>query len=242
MKLTSSLIRELDRLARDHGWSTVELARELGLNRSTLVHARGGRRRLTSDTLAQIAQRFGASPGVRDLVWHYLAVEHPELREADPVSRRERRAEGEAERLAPETRKALRLYVVKFLRAYFEGRGLFLTGDDATALSASVRYLLAECARRDILAVQIAGHRSVTASEGRDALAAGLLLVERVDFASGSVAELLKRRGGLGKPFVVTSAHAPTDVADPFLARVLVSMTRPLRVEPAVAAAATTNA
>ncbi|MEO7921876.1 MAG: helix-turn-helix domain-containing protein, partial [Thermoanaerobaculia bacterium] len=77
MKLTSSLIRELDRLARDHGWSNTELARELGVHRSILVHARGGRRRLTSDTLSQIALRFGASPGIRDLVWNYLAVEHP---------------------------------------------------------------------------------------------------------------------------------------------------------------------
>jgi plasmid maintenance system antidote protein VapI len=72
------LITELIALAKEWGWSVNDLARELNVHRTTLIHQRAGRHGINTAMLARIAQRFRSDRSVRDLLWNYLTVEYEE--------------------------------------------------------------------------------------------------------------------------------------------------------------------
>jgi DNA-binding Xre family transcriptional regulator len=198
------LIRELDRIARERGWGDPELAAQLGVHHSLLTHLRGGRRRFTVDTLSRIAIRFGESRAVRDLVWHYLAIEIPERHTSDPLAERGSVA---AEAVPPDVRKEIRAYLVGFLRAYYEGKGLLLLGDTQhlPALNASLDFLAAECEERKIHAIRIRADRPLRPSERKALYDARLAIVERAEFACDSVREFTAARLALLRPLVLSS-------------------------------------
>lgn len=69
---------------------------------------------------------------------------------------------------------------------------------------------------------------TITASVGRAAMAAALLVVERVEFRTPAMTDLLIRRSDVVKPIVVTSTEDRSTITDPHLARIFVSQLRDL--------------
>ncbi|HXI12036.1 MAG TPA: hypothetical protein VNM92_05255 [Thermoanaerobaculia bacterium] len=198
------LIRELDRLARERKWSDAELASQLRVHHSLLTHMRGGRRRFTVDTLSRIALLFGESATVRDLVWHYLAIEIPERHSSDPQGDR---ALTNADAVPTQVQKEIRAYLIGFLRAFYEGKGLLLVADadHIAVLNASVAFLDAECAERRIQAVRIRADRPLRGTESKSLCEARLVIVERAEFACTSVREVIAARLALVRPLVLSS-------------------------------------
>jgi hypothetical protein len=88
--------------------------------------------------------------------------------------------------------------------------------------------VIAECELRHIQTLKIDANVKLSATLARAALHASLLVVERVDFASESVTELLLRRADFVKPSVVTTAGGIDSIRDAHLARVVRSMMRPV--------------
>ena len=221
------LITELLGLANAWGWSPEDLARELRVDRTTLLQYRSGRRALTVRALARIARRFGEQRMVRDLVWHHLAVECSPDAPADgaPISA--------PTALSPSAVRALRAYVDRFGKESLHGRGLYLVGTDAAALSAALLFLQAVLEQAGIPACRLRADRTPSASEIRAALAAPVLLLERFDFACPAVQDLVRQRGDLVRPTVPTSMRSPGDISDPHLRRVLTGMTRLVDLTPA---------
>jgi len=220
------LITELLSLADAWGWSPEDLARELRVDRTTLLQYRSGRRALTVRALARIAHRFGAQRIVRDLVWHHLAVEcAPDARAGAAAS--------PPTALSPSAARDLRAYVDRFGKESLHGRGLYLVGTDAAALSAALVFLQGLLEQAGIPACRLRADRTPSASEIRAALAAPVLLLERFDFACDAVQELLRQRGDLVRPTVLTSMRPPGEISDPYLRRVLTGMTRLVDLNPA---------
>lgn len=220
------LITELLRLADAWGWSAEDLARELRVDRTTLLQYRSGRRALTVRALARIARRFGEQRMVRDLVWHHLAVECSSDAPggAAPTSA--------PTALSPSVVRDLRAYVDRFGKDSLHGRGLYLVGTDAAALSAALLFLQALLEEAGIPACRLRADRTPSASEIRAALSAPVLLIERFDFACAAVQDLARQRGDLVRPTVLTSMRPPGDISDPYLRRVLTGMTRIVDLTP----------
>lgn len=221
------LITELLRLADAWGWSAEDLARELCLDRSTLLQYRSGRRALTVRTLARIASRFGAQRMVRDLVWHHLRVECA----ADG-------SEGAPPLVPPASvstlaARDLRVYVERFGKESLLGRGLYLVGTDAVSLSAALAYVQRLLEHDGIPVCRLRADRMPSASEARSALAAPILLLERFDFACAAVQDLARRRGEIVRPMVFSSMQPPGEIADPFLRRIVTGMARLVEIHPA---------
>lgn len=220
------LITELLGLADAWGWSVEDLARELRVDRTTLLQYRSGRRALTVRALARIARRFGEQRMVRDLVWHHLAVEcSPDAPAGSPASA--------PTALSPSAARNLRAYVDRFGKESLHGRGLYLVGTDATMLSAALLFLQAVLEEAGIPACRLRADRTPSASEVRAALAAPVLVLERFDFACAAVQSLARQRGDLVRPTVLTSMRPPGDITDPYLRRVLAGMTRLVDITPA---------
>lgn len=227
MSHSPQLITELLGLADAWGWSAEDLARELRVDRTTLLQYRSGRRALTVRALARIARRFGEQRMVRDLVWHHLAVEcSPDAPAgASPTSA--------PTALSPSVARDLRAYVDRFGKDSLHGRGLFLVGTDAAVLSAALLFLQALLEEAGIPACRLRADRTPSASETRAALAAPVFLLERFDFACDAVHDLSRQRGDLVRPTVLTSMRPPGDISDPHLRRVLAGMTRLIDLTPA---------
>jgi hypothetical protein len=221
------LITELLGLADAWGWSAEDLARELRVDRTTLLQYRSGRRALTVRALARIARRFGEQRMVRDLVWHHLAVEcSPDAPAgASPTSA--------PTALSPSVARDLRAYVDRFGKESLHGRGLYLVATDAAVLSAVLLFLQALLEEAGIPACRLRADRTPSASETRAALAAPVFLLERFDFACDAVHDLVRQRGDLVRPTVLTSMRPPGDISDPHLRRVLSGMTRLIDLTPA---------
>lgn len=225
MPHSPQLITELLSLADAWGWSAEDLARELRLDRTTLLQYRSGRRPLTVRALARIAVRFGAQRIVRDLVWHHLAVECQEGAVASP-------APAPPAGVPPSIARVLRAYVERFGGEALHGRGLYLAGDDPAVVSAALSFLHRSLEAARIPMCRLRADRTPSASETRAALAAPLLLVERFDFTCDAVAHLVRQRGDLVRPTVVTSLRTPDTLSDPYLRRILTSMTRLVEIGP----------
>lgn len=219
------LITELLALATEWGWSTEDLARELGIHRTTLVHQRAGRHALKTAMLARIARRFRNDRNVRDLVWHYLTVEYVEGAQRSDLPALPRVPEAIA--------AALRAYLTRFGdESVHGGRGLYLVSGEAAVLTATLQWLRTAFTQQRIQPCVLRADRPVSVAEGRLALAAPILLLERIDFMRDAVADLVRRRADLVRPMVVTSMQMPDSIADPFLRRVLTSTTRLIEIGP----------
>ena len=215
------IIAHLLSLSRQWNWSKAKLASEIGISRAALVLIQYGHRKLSMQVFSNITEKFSDDRMVRELLHHYAAVEHkrkpaaalpvvpPELDE-----RAARALATYAERLKEET--------------VHGGRGLYLASRDARSLSAASQYLmdLFRAARVDVCLLR--ADRKPTATDATFALAAPLLIAERIDFATDTVTDLLRRRADLIRPMVVTSMTQREGVADDHLRRVLLSMTRPV--------------
>lgn len=213
------LITELIALAQEWGWSAEDLARELGIHRTTLVHQRVGRHALKTAMLARIARRFRNDRTVRDLVWHYLTVEFEEKARAITVP--------VPTRLPDVVASSLRAYLARFgEESVHGGRGLFLVGADAPLLTTALKWLQQAFAERRIQPSVLRADRPVGSSEGKFALAAPVLLVERVDYLKEPVAEVIRRRADLVRPIVATSMRPLDSIEDPYIRRILSSTTR----------------
>lgn len=228
------LITELIALAQEWGWSAQDLARELGIHRTTLVHQRVGRHALKTAMLARIARRFRNDRTVRDLIWHYLTVEYEEGAQ--------RGALPPLPRVPDAVASSLRAYIARFSEeSVHGGRGLYLVSTDAALLSATLQWLQRVFTQHRIVPCLLRADRPVSAAESRLALAAPVLLVERIDFMKAPVADIVRRRADLVRPMVVTSMKNPDTVADPYVRRVLTSMTRLVEIAPHPSSLPTTN-
>lgn len=218
------LITELLALASTWGWSVSDFASELRVDATTILHYRSGRRGLTVRTLARIASRFGEHRMVRDLVWHYLVVECAD-EAAVPTG-----AVVAPEGLAPALERALRAYADHFAEeSVHAGRGLYVVSETASQLSVATRFLQEVVAAMKIRVCVLHANRRPAATESRSALAAPLLIVERMDFACEAVRDLVRQRANLTRPTVLTSMREPGDESDAHLRRVFVSTMRCIR-------------
>ena len=228
------LITELLALATEWGWSTEDLARELGVHRTTLVHQRAGRHALKTAMLARIARRFRNDRNVRDLVWHYLTVEYVEGAQRSDLPALPRVPDAVA--------TALRAYIARFgEESVHGGRGLYLVSTEAAALTATLQWLRTAFTQQRVQPCVLRADRPVSVAEARLALAAPILLLERIDFMRDAVADLVRRRADLVRPMVVTSMQKPESIADPFLRRVLTSTTRLVEIGSPSSSLPTTN-
>jgi transcriptional regulator with XRE-family HTH domain len=224
----SPLVRELIRLARERNWSRQELASRLAIHPTLLTHIQSGRRRISVDLLSRIVRAFPEVRTIRDLVLNYLLVEVPEIEAEEGQLGCSTVREGVVVELPDGPRRELRSYLGTFLRSFYEGRGLCIAGTDTKLLRSAAAYVIAECELRHIQTLKIDANVKLSATLARAALHASLLVVERVDFASESVTELLLRRADFVKPSVVTTAGGIDSIRDAHLARVVRSMMRPV--------------
>lgn len=227
---TSLLMRELDRLARDAKLSNKKLAERLGVHSTMLIHLRSGRNLFSAPLLGRIAQVFPL-PSIDTLIVHHLRVERA-ARDAAKLALPS--DDLLLERFGPAARKELRQFVMHFARESVEtGRGLYLTAPDAAPLTLAVQFLSAALPQQGIVVERVLANATLTATQARAGLAAALLIVERVEFASASVTELIVRRSDVVKPLVVTSLQPVRGIEDPYLARIYTSMLRQVRLAPA---------
>lgn len=215
---TLPLLHELERRARALGFTWASLAAEVGIDRTTLAHIRSGRGRLSLGTLHRIAVWFPTDAAMQRCVWEYLLhdVETPkERRERDAL-----RAGSAAALLAglPDaTRAQLHAFVTDFAAHALRGDGLLLSGSDTALLSRALGFLEAECPTRGIHVLRRTAN-TVPSKSVLPALAATpLLLVDRIEFASKAMTEVLRARALYGKVTVVTSADAETRPQDQVL-------------------------
>ncbi len=228
------LIRHIDRLARERGWSQTDLAHTLGIDATALMHVRAGRRGIGTKLLSAIARQFFQDDSVRDLIWGFLLVEVPEGRREAPrgTAAPFPGAEEEARKLSEGTQKDLFAYVSNFRDEYLERRGLLLVSSDDAALATALRLLERELERRSIRTFSISAHAKPSASEARTALAVPLLVVPRVEFASAETMTVLARRFELLQPTAVSTVRPVADLDD-FLRRIVTAMSRTIKVEAA---------
>jgi len=228
MQRAPDLVQEIHRIASRRGWSQAELARSLGIHRSILVHARGGRRALTSSVLARIVRTFGDVPEMRDLVWTYLRYDAPAgveergcLKTAIPP----------AEDLPEPIVAAIRRFVRTFPLHLVSGRGLVITGRSARALSAASRLLDEGLRGAGIRVHRRTANQPVGPSERALIAHARLLILERVDGGKEIAARLVAEQLGEDHPVVVTTAAGIDALFEPRLARELRSRTDALAIE-----------
>jgi hypothetical protein len=214
------LITELLALTASWGWTVADLARELGVDESTILHYRAGRRGLTTRTLARIVVRFGEHRLTRDLVWHYLMTECLEAEATETILTAPKG-------LPPAVEHVLRVYADRFAEESVRaGRGLYIVSDAATPLSAALHFLHAALGAKKIGVCAIRADRTPSATESRLALAMPLLTVERMDFACEAVIDIVRRRADLARLSVLTSMQEPDVTTDAYLRRIFVSSMR----------------
>ena len=232
---TSLLMRELDRLARDAKLSNKKLAERLGVDSTMLIHLRSGRNLFSAPLLGRIAQVFPL-PSIDTLIVHHLRVERA-ARDAAKLALPT--DDLLLERFGPAARKELRQFVMHFARESVEtGRGLYLTAPDAAPLTLAVQFLSAALPQQGIVVERVLANATLNATQGRAGMTSALLIVERLEFASSTVTDLIIRRSDVVKPLVVTSMQPVSGIKDPYLARLCASMLR--QVSLAAAPALTT--
>jgi len=219
MRPRPRLIAELVSLTRPWGWTLPDLAREIHVSLASLNQYRSGRRPLSMETFSRIAERFGDYRIIRDAAWEYARAFHAPVVAAPPDS---------AHDLPIATARALARFVERFPEELLRGgQGLFLTARDPRLLIAAVAHLRALFATAQVPVALVRADRTLSASDLRDALAAPLVVVERVEFLHPTVADLLRRRDEIVRPTVVTSV-AQVDASDADLTRIFRTRMRPL--------------
>jgi transcriptional regulator with XRE-family HTH domain len=228
-------MREVDRLARDAKLSNKELAERLGVHSTMLIHLRAGRNLFSAPLLGRIAQAFPV-PAVDDLIVHHLRVERAAYDAAKLALPSDDLL---LERLHPEVRRDLRHFVRHFARESVEtGRGLYLMAVEGGPLTLAVQFFATRLQEQRITVERIAANANPQPSEQRACTAAALLIVERIEYASAPVTDLIIRRSDVLKPVVLTSLTPVSDIKDRYLARICTSMLRPIALTPLLTASA----
>ncbi|HKO57769.1 MAG TPA: helix-turn-helix transcriptional regulator [Thermoanaerobaculia bacterium] len=222
----SLLVREVERIARERGWSRRRLARELGIDATTLSHVRSGRDPISQPLLVQIGMAFGGSPVVQSLILHYLLIEAPPR-----LAKRRKGATTSAFAAIPyKVRWRIRRWLAHLDGTGKPQRGLFLTGTDAALLSAAARFTVHEAEQQGRTHILIAASDRLTTTHAKAALDTGLLVLERVEFAAESVTRLIHARTDALRPLVATSCGDREQLPDPHLVRVFRAWTETITV------------
>jgi len=203
------VIREVDQLARRAKWRTCDLAEALGISTAMLNRLRAGTHAPSREVLSAILRAFGTNPQVRDLVLHYLEHELPlaQAGRLEAAPRGTQRAD-DLRALDDAARTQVRAFVTHFLRrSLTSGEGLCIVSSKSRQLSAAVSYVRSALDAQGISVIVIPGNTTPGPSLLTAALAAALLIVERVDFAAEGVRALLAQRAAARKPVVTTSAR-----------------------------------
>lgn len=197
---TSPLLHELERRARALGFTWAKLAAEVGLDRTTLAHIRSGRGRLSLGALHRIAVWFPTDAAIQRGVWEYLLHDVETAKErVERVALRAQSSGALLDGLPAATRTQLQAFISDFASHALRGDGLLLSGTDAAALARALSFLETECPARGIHVLRRAAN-TVPAKSSLPVLAATpLLLVDRLEFASPAMAELLHARAQYGK-------------------------------------------
>lgn len=202
---TLPLLHELERRARALGFTWASLAAEVGIDRTTLAHIRSGRGRLSLGTLHRIAAWFPTDAAIQRCVWEYLLHDVETQKERD--ERKALRA-GSAgallDGLPDATREQLQALVTDFATRALRGESLLLTGTDPATLSRALAFLEAECPARGIHVLRRAANAVPPRSSLPALAAAPLLLVDRIEFASMVMTDVLQTRALYGKVTVAT--------------------------------------
>jgi transcriptional regulator with XRE-family HTH domain len=194
------VIREVEQLARRAKWRTCDLAEALGVSVAMLNRLRAGTHVPSREVLGAILRSFGTNAHVRDLVLHFLEHELAQARAGRLDAPKDTTKDDALEALDAKTRAVVRAFVRDFLRrSLTSGAGLRVIGEDAGVLRGVAAYVRAALDDQGVASVLIAGNATVAASLRESALAAPLLIVERVDFASESVRALIAARAGGAK-------------------------------------------
>jgi transcriptional regulator with XRE-family HTH domain len=220
------LVREVERIATERGWSRPRLARELGIDATTLAHVRSGRDPISQALLIAIGAVFGGSTTVQQLILHYVLIEARQR-----FVKRRRGATDPAFGVLPyKVRWRIRRWLPQLDGQGKPQRGLFLTGANAPLLSAAARFAVHEATEQGRTCIVIRANDRITASHATTALEAGLLVIERVEFASESVTQLIHARSDALRPMVVTSALGREQLPDRYLIRVFRAWTETITV------------
>jgi len=223
---TPLLVREVERIARERGWSRRRLAQHLGIDATTLSHVRSGRDPISQPLLVQIGMAFGGSPTVQSLILHYLLIEAPPRF----VKRRTGATTAAFASVPYKVRWRIRRWLAQ-LNTDTPQRGLFLTGADASLLSAAARFAVHEMGRTGpTVVVTVRANERLSGTNLRAAIEAGMLVIERVEFASDSVTSLIHARSDALRPMIVTSGRDREGLADPHLVRVFRAWTETITV------------
>lgn len=213
------LIATLLAYAESRSLSLADVAERMGVDETTLMQYRSGRRRLSMPAYANLVRAFGDESSIAEAAWHYVRVEYhpPRPDSADAAA------------------MALPEPVVDVLRTYVErlpeetvttGRGLYLFATETRSLLSAAQFLLRTFEKARVPVCHLRADARPTAADRRFALAAPLLLVERVDVVGERVAALLRERAELVRPIIVTSVQPPDETKDAHLRRIFLSATR----------------
>ncbi len=203
------LLRVLERLAREKGWTLTRLAEELHTQLSELSHIRAHRRHFSLILLSDIAVRFGSRPGMHDNLVDYLTIDLPRWFGAVLPQTPQLPKAGRS-LVAASVRERLDRYITAFPRENLFGRGLCLVSASMAALSSAVSHLVAVFEQQGLAAARLSASAVPTASDMKSALSASLLLIDRLDTITPSMLELLQARIDLVRPVVVSSRLEPS--------------------------------
>jgi transcriptional regulator with XRE-family HTH domain len=224
---TPLLIRELERIARERGWSHRRLASELAMDTTTLSRIRSGRNPLSLGALVQVGVAFGGIPTIRDLMLHYLLIEAPRQQ----LPRRAAPTPSVYHRLPYLTRWRIRRHLAQQRLQDTPPRGLLLVCDDPALLATAARFVAHTFAEQDAPAViSLRANEKLDRSRLEAATNAALLIIERVEFASATVKTLIHARSDALRPMVITSSKGYESLPDPYLARVFRAWTETITV------------
>lgn len=222
------LVREVERLATERGWSRPRLARELSVDVSTLAHIRSGRDPISQALLIAIGALFGGSTTVQQLILHYILIEARQR----SAKRRKGTTAAAFGVLSYNVRWRIRRWLTQFDGRDKPRRGLFLTGENASHLSAAARFAAHEAEEQGRACILVRANDRISTSHAKIAVEANLLIIERVEFASESVTQLIHARSDALRPMVVTSGVDREVLPDAHLLRVFRAWTETITVSP----------
>jgi len=182
-----------------------------------LNRLRAGTSAPSREVLGAILHAFGENPHVRDLVLHFLEHELAAERAVmlDGTSVAAGRSEDALKPFGTRARAELRAFVAHFLRrSLSSGRGLCITAADDAALRTAATYVRAALDAQGLPPVVLTAQAPLAASHRASALAAPLVIAERVDFASKPVRAVLRERVAVRKPVLLTSVRPLAEDAD----------------------------
>jgi transcriptional regulator with XRE-family HTH domain len=225
------LINELERIRRERGWSVAELARQLRVSSKLFYNMRRGLRSISVATLAEIAKRFGTDYRIREAVMHYLALEYQTFgREVLHDAERESTADLPAS-ISYHNRWRIVTWVGRLPFGEGVQRGLYLSCSKPDVLSKVSRFVARAAERERVQPVLLVGNAHPSVSHATSALEAPLLIVDRIDFASAEVVDIISRRVDAQRPVLVTSCADREDMEDGMLLRVLRAATELIRLD-----------